>query len=88
MSHSRRYSVGTLCLHTTNDAAYGSLTEPQVDGVLRLRHAAPYPLQAGLPLPFQVRLCAMRGSRRRWRKVFPKLQGEGNQVPPRIESYT
>lgn len=88
MPQSRILIAGTPCLRTSNDAADGSATQPQMDGGLRLRHAAPHLSHAGPPPPVSARLCAMRGSRRRWRKLFLKWQGEGNRVPPRIGAYS
>ena len=87
MPHSRISIAGALRLRLRISAVYGSETQPQRGGVLRLRHAAPHLSYVSLPPPLQVRRCVARGSRRRWCIVFPELQGDGSRVSPRIESY-
>lgn len=88
MPHSRISFAGALRLHVRNSAVYSSETQPQRGGGLRPRRAAPHPSYVSLPPPLQVRRCVARGSRRHWGMVFPELQGDGNRVPPRIESYS
>lgn len=87
MPHSRISIAGALRLRLRISAAYGGETQPQKDGAVRLRHAAPHLSYVSLPPSLQVRRCVARGSRRRWCIVFPDLQGDGNRVPPRIETY-
>ncbi len=91
---------GNLPLAETEDsAALGSQTYPQMDGVVRVRHAALHLSYVRLPPPLQVGRCIARGSRRRWCYVFPKrgraihaalseLRGEGNRVPPRTKAHS
>lgn len=87
MPHSRISIAGALRLHRKNIAAYGSEMQPQMGGALRLRHAALHLSCACLLPPLQVGHSVMRGSRRRWSNAFPKLQGDGSRVPPRIETH-